>query len=73
MDSVLLWLPNRKRMVKILIGHKYCVGHLNKNILSIFSRSSSTINEPNFKIVYNCVHELLNVFENPPQSIHTIN
>ena len=39
---------------------------------NIFSGSSSTTNEPNFKIVCNCIHELLNVFEDPAQSVHTI-
>ena len=24
MDTVLIWLPHRKYIVKILIGHKYC-------------------------------------------------
>ena len=37
-------------MVKILIGHKYCIRRLNKNI---FSGSSSAANEPNFKIMCN--------------------
>ena len=38
--------------------------------------SSSTKNEPNFKIVCNCIHEfeheLLNVFEDSAQREHTI-
>ena len=34
--------------------------------------SSSTTNEPNFKIVCNCIHELLNVFEGSAQREHTI-
>ena len=59
-------------MVKILLGHKYYVIHLNKKILKYFSRSSSATNEPNFKIVYYCIRELLNVFEDPAQRIHTI-
>ena len=47
-------------MVKILIGRKYYVRHLNeKKFRNIFSGSSSTTNEPNFKIVCNCFHELL--------------
>ena len=62
MDTVLIWLPHRKCIVKILIGRKYYVKHLNKKILKFFSGSSSTTNEPNFKIVCNCIHELLNVF-----------
>ena len=58
--------------MKILIGRKYYVKHLNKKILNIFSGSSSTTNEPNFKIVCNCIHELLNVFEDSAQREHTI-
>ena len=54
--------PHRKCMVKILIGCKYCVRHLNEKI---FSGSSSAANEPNFKIMCCCIHELLNVFEDP--------
>ena len=49
-------------MVEILIDRKYCVRHLNKKILNIFSGSSSVTNEPYFKITCNCIHELLNVF-----------
>ena len=33
-DTVLLWLPHRKCMVKILIGCKYCVRHLNEKIFT---------------------------------------
>ena len=55
-------------MVKIFIGHKYCVGHLNENI---FSRSNSVTNEPNFKIVCNFIHELINVFEDSAQHLRT--
>ena len=69
MDTVLIWLPHRKCIVKILIDRKYYVKHLNKNI---FSGSSSTTNEPNFKIVCNCIHELLNVLEDSAQREHTI-
>ena len=69
MDTVLMWLPHRKCIVKNLIGRKYYVRHLNKKI---FSGSSSTTNEPNFKIVCNCIHELLNVFEDSAPHIHTI-
>ena len=29
------------------------------------------MNEPNFKIMCNCIHELLNVFEDPAHCIHT--
>ena len=45
---------------------------MNKKILKYFSVSSSTTNEPNFKIVCNCIHELLNVFEDSAQREHTI-
>ena len=55
--------------MKSLIGRKYYVRRLNKNILC---GSSSATNEPNFKIVCNCIHELLNVFEDPAQRILTI-
>ena len=37
-----------------------------------FSGSRSTTNEPNFKILCNCIHELLNVFEDSAQRVHTI-
>ena len=72
MDTVFIWLPHRKCIVKILNGHKYYVKHLNNKILNIFSGSSSTTNEPNFKIVCNCIDELLNVFEDSAQREHTI-
>ena len=72
MDTVVIWLPHRKCIVKNLIDCKYYVKHLNKNILNIFSGSSSTTNEPNFKIMCNCIHELLNVFEGSAQREHTI-
>ena len=55
-----------------LIGRKYYVKHLNNKILKYFSGSSSTANEPNFKIKCNCIHELLNVFEDSAQREHTI-
>ena len=55
--------------MKILIGRKYYVKHLNKKIH--FSGSSSTTNEPNFKIMCNYIHELLNVFEDSAQREHT--
>ena len=58
-------------MVKILIGLKYCVRHLNEKILNYFIGSSSTTNEPNFKIVCSCICELLNVFEDPAQRMHS--
>ena len=72
MDTVLIWLPHRKHIVKFLIGHKYYVKHLNKKILKYFSGSSSTTNEPNFKIVCNYILELLNVFEDSAQREHTV-
>ena len=36
MDTVLIWLPHRKCIVKILIGRKYYVKHLNKKISKYF-------------------------------------
>ena len=60
---------HRKCTMKILIGHKYYVKHLNKKY---FSGSSSTTDEPNFKIMCNCIHELLNVFEDSAHREHTI-
>ena len=71
MDTVLIWLLHRKCIVKILIGRKYYVKHLNNKILKYFSGSSSTANEPNFKIMCNCIHEL-NVFEDSAQCEYTI-
>ena len=56
--------------MKILIGCKYYVRHLNKKILKY--GSSSTTNESNFKTIVNCIHELLNVFEDSAQGVHTI-
>ena len=32
MDTVLIWLPHRKCIVKTLIGRKYYVKHLNNKI-----------------------------------------
>ena len=72
MDAVLIWLPHRKCIVKILIGRRYYVKHLNKRFQNIFSRSSSTTKEPNFKIMRNCIHELLNAFEDSAQCERTI-
>ena len=46
-----------------------CVKHLNKKILK---HSVDTTNELNFRIVCNCIHELLNIFEDSAQHIHTI-
>ena len=68
MDSVFIWLPHRKCIVKTLIGCKYYVREGTKR--NIFSGSSSITNEPNFKIVCNCIHELLNVFEDSAQREH---
>ena len=45
---------------------------LTKGFRNIFSGSSSTTNEPNFKIVCNCIHALLNVFEGSAQRERTI-
>ena len=59
-------------MVEILMDRKYCVRHLNERFRNIFSGTSSTTNEPNFKTVCNCIHELLNVFGDPAQRVHTI-
>ena len=56
----------------ILNGHKYYIRHLNEKILKHFSGSISTTSVPNFKIVCNSIHELLNVFEDPAQRVHTI-
>ena len=42
-----------------------------KKFCNTFSGSSAT-NELNFKIECNCIHELINIFENPAQHIHTI-
>ena len=50
-DGTVLWLPHRKCLVKISIGHKYYVRHRNEKILNCFSGSSSITNEPHFKIV----------------------
>ena len=36
MDTVLIWLPQRKCIAKILIGRKSYVRHLNKKILKYF-------------------------------------
>jgi len=57
-------------MGKSLIGCKCCVKHLTeKNLLS---GSRSITSGPNFKILSNCIHELLNVFEDSAQHVHTI-
>ena len=36
MDTALLWFSHRKCKLKILIGCKYYVGHLNEKILKYF-------------------------------------
>ena len=72
MDTTLLWLPQTKCTVKILIGRKCYVRLLNKKILKYFSGSSSTTSVPNFMIMCNCIYQLLNVFEDSAQRLHTI-
>ena len=73
MDIVLVWLPHRKCIVKILIGHKYCQTFEQQGSEIFCNRSSSTTIEPNFKIMCNyIIHELLNVFEDSAQREHTI-
>ena len=42
------------------------------SFLSPLSIIYGTTNEPNFKIVCNCIHELLNVSEDSAQREHTI-
>ena len=59
-------------MRKSLIGCKCCAEHLNEKILKHFSGSRSTTNELNFKILCYRIHELLNVFEESAQCVHTI-
>jgi len=71
MKHTFLRLPHREYMGKSLIGSRCCVKHLNKKILNVFGGSRSTTNEPNFKILNDCIHELLNVFEESAQCIHT--
>ena len=42
-------------------------------VMSIFLAGQAVLqNEPNFRIVCNCIHELLNVFEDSAQREHTI-
>jgi len=72
MKHAFLRLPHRKCMGKSLIGCRCWAKHLNEKMLKYFSGSRSTTNEPNFKILYNCIHELLNVFEDSAQRVHTI-
>ena len=69
MQSVFLKFLHRKCMGKIFIGCKCCVKHLNKKILK---HLVDTTNELNFRIVCNCFHELLNIFEDLAQRVHTI-
>ena len=64
-----LRLPHRKCMGKSLIGCRCWAKHLNEKMLKYFSGSRSTTNEPNFKILCNCIHKLLNVFEDSAQCI----
>ena len=44
-----------------------------KDFEIFFGGSSSTTSVPNFKIMCNCIHELINVFEDSAQHVHTIN
>jgi len=64
-----LRLLHRKCMGKSLIGCKCCAKHLNEKY---FTGSRSTTNETNFKMLCNFIHELLNVFEDLAQRMHTI-
>ena len=50
-----LMASHMKCLVKILIGHKYCVRHLNKKIFEICLAGQA---EPNFKIMCNYICEL---------------
>ena len=71
-DIVFLWLPHRKCMVKILIGCKYCQTFEQKDF-EIFLVGQAVLQVRQiFKIVCNSIHELLNIFEDPAQHIHTI-
>ena len=56
-------------MVKILIGCKYYVRHLNKKDFEIFLAGQAALQMS--QISRSCVHELLNVFEDSAQHIHT--
>ena len=60
MDTAVLWLPYRQCMAKKKFGFKYYVRHLNEKILG--GQAVLCTNEPNFKIMCNCINELLNVF-----------
>ena len=59
-------------MVKFWLAINIVSDVSTKRFWNIFSRSSSAANEPNFKIICNCIHELLNVFEDPAQCVHII-
>ena len=73
MDNALLWLPHRRCIVKIY--RKYCWTFNFKNFEILLVGQvvlQMTTNELNFKVTCNCIHELLNVFDNPAQRVYTI-
>ena len=72
MDTVLIWLPIGNVLWKFWLAVNIMSNIWTTRFWNIFSGSSSTTNEPNFKIVCNCIHELLNVFEGSAQREHTI-
>ena len=69
-DTVAFMASRRKCMVKTLIGQKYCIRHLNKRTFSA-GQAVPQMSQISFKIVCNCIRELLNVFEDPAQHVHS--
>ena len=67
--DVFLWLLYRKCVDKAFDGDNYTIKHSNTIIQCIFSWSSSTTSEPNFKHLCNFIPELSKAFEDPAQCV----
>ena len=70
--TVLIWLPHKKCIAKFWLAVNITSNIWTTRFWNIFSGSSSTTNEPNFKIVCNCIIHEFNVFEDSAQREHTI-
>ena len=72
MKHAFLRLPHRKCMGNLWLAVNVVQSIWTKRFWNNFSGSRSTVNEPNFKILCSCIHELLNVFEDSAQHVHTL-
>ena len=69
-DTVLIWLPRRTCIVKILISRKYLCQTFERKDFEIFLVGQAVLQMS--QISRSCVIELLNVFEDSAQHVHAI-